>query len=169
VVLADVSSQPDFVIIGGGPAGYGAALAAANTGASVVLVDAGGLGGTCLQRGCIPAKYFLEAASVFHGARHASRFGISMSEPEIDFAVAQTGKGSLVTSIATGLAKLLKLRGVQVISGFGQLETDHRVTVTVGDERTVFSPKFVILATGSKPRALDAVPVDQRRIVVGAV
>ncbi len=165
MVLADVSSQLDFVVIGGGPAGYGAALAAANTGASVVLVDVGGLGGTCLQRGCIPAKYFLEAASVFHGARHASRFGISMSEPEIDFAVTQTGKGSLVTSIATGLAKLLKLRGVQVISGFGQLETDHRVTVTVGDERTVFSPRFVILATGSKPRALDAVPVDQHRIV----
>jgi len=165
VATAEATAQPDFVVIGGGPAGYGAALTAANAGASVVLVDAGGLGGTCLQRGCIPAKYFLEAAAAFTQAKHAGRFGIDLGTPAIDFAVTQAGKGALVDSIATGLAKLLKIRQVRVIAGTGQLQADRSVTVASEEEQLTFAPKFVILATGSKPRALPALPVDQVRIV----
>ena len=165
MAAADASSQPDFVIIGGGPAGYGAALTAATAGSSVVVIDAGGLGGTCLQRGCIPAKYFLEAASVFHGAQQASRFGISVGEATIDFAITQAGKSELVSSIATGLGKLLKLRGVNVISGIGQLQADKSVIATTADGVSVFHPKFVILATGSRPRSLAALPVDQERVL----
>lgn len=163
--LAAVPTSPDLAVIGGGPAGYGAALAAANAGLSVVLVDAGGLGGTCLHRGCIPAKYLLEAAATFRHVAHAGRFGITTSSPSIDLAVTTSGKDDLVASIAAGLAKLLKHRKVAVVVGTATLHADRTVEVAAGEEVATLTPTSVLLATGSEPRHLDVLPVDGTRIL----
>ncbi|MGA1542006.1 MAG: FAD-dependent oxidoreductase [Ilumatobacteraceae bacterium] len=83
------AEQFDLVIIGGGPGGYGAALYGASAGMNVALVERDALGGTCLNRGCIPAKAFLETAAVNRHVAHAADFGINTSSPSVDFAVTQ--------------------------------------------------------------------------------
>ena len=85
-------SNFDVVVIGGGPAGYGAALAASSAGKSVALIEAADLGGTCLHRGCIPAKHFLEAASVVRSIGDAARFGINVTNVSIAFETTQLAK-----------------------------------------------------------------------------
>ena len=84
-----MAEQFDLVVIGGGPGGYGSALYAASAGMNVALVERDALGGTCLNRGCIPAKAFLETASVFRHVAHAAEFGIEASAPAVNFATTQ--------------------------------------------------------------------------------
>ena len=83
------AEQLDLVVIGGGPGGYAAALYAASAGLSVALVEKDKVGGTCLHRGCIPAKSFLETAAVNRHVAHAKDFGIDAGSPPVDFAVSQ--------------------------------------------------------------------------------
>jgi dihydrolipoamide dehydrogenase len=152
----------DIVIVGGGPGGYGAALYAANAGLSVALVEKDRPGGTCLQRGCIPAKAFLETAHVARMVAHAAEFGISTEKAPVDFARAQKRKQSIVDQLTRGLSGLLKQRRVDLISGKGYLCRDLTVSV---DGRRNIGAKHIILAAGSKPRTLDLLPVDGERVL----
>ncbi|MTB07082.1 MAG: FAD-dependent oxidoreductase, partial [Actinobacteria bacterium] len=86
------TQQFDLIVIGGGPAGYGAAFYAASAGLQVALVERDIIGGTCLNRGCIPAKAFLETASVARHVQHAKDFGIEATQTGIEFGVAQNRK-----------------------------------------------------------------------------
>ena len=158
-------SNFDVVVIGGGPAGYGAALAASSAGKSVALIEAADLGGTCLHRGCIPAKHFLEAASVVRSIGDAARFGINVTNVSIAFETTQLAKCSLVDGIATGLAKLLRTRKVTIIEGHGRLLGPGFVEVTSTESTRQLSSASVILAPGSTPRSLAALPVDGVHIV----
>ena len=107
----------DVLIIGGGPAGYGAALYAGSAGLNVGLVERDKVGGTCLHRGCIPAKELLETASVFRAVSEAAQFGITTSEPTLDFSVTQARKQKVVDQLVNGLSGLLKKRKVTVLDG----------------------------------------------------
>src|SRR5215207_9227301 len=91
-----LSENYDLVIIGGGPGGYGAAFYAASAGLSVGIVEKDTMGGTCLNRGCIPAKAFLETAAVHRHVAHASEFGIDAGAPSVNFAVTQARKQKIV-------------------------------------------------------------------------
>ncbi len=106
------SGQFDVVVIGGGPAGYGAALYAGSAGLSVALVEFDRLGGTCLNRGCIPAKAFLETAAIHRHVAHAAEFGINSSAPTVDFAVTQARKQKIVDGLVKGVTGLMKMRKV---------------------------------------------------------
>src|SRR5579871_2025828 len=152
----------DVAIVGGGPGGYGAALYAANAGLSVALVEKDRPGGTCLHRGCIPAKAFLQTAHVARTVAHAAEFGIRTEKAPVDFARAQKRKQGIVEQLTRGLSALLKQRRVDLISGKGRLRGDRIVTV---DEQQSIRAKHVILAAGSKPRTLDLFPVDGRRVL----
>ncbi|MGI6855034.1 dihydrolipoyl dehydrogenase [Mesorhizobium sp. 1B3] len=152
----------DVAIVGGGPGGYGAALYAANAGLSVALIEKERPGGTCLHRGCIPAKALLETAHVARTIAHAAEFGISAEKGPIDFGQAQKRKQGIVEQLTRGLAGLLKQRRVDLIPGVGYLRADR--TVTVNGQETIRA-KHIILAAGSKPRALDLCPVDGRRVL----
>ncbi|MBU3716800.1 MAG: dihydrolipoyl dehydrogenase [Actinobacteria bacterium] len=149
------AEQFDLVVIGGGPGGYGAALYAASAGVNVALVERDALGGTCLNRGCIPAKAFLETASVYRHVAHAADFGINASAPSVDFAVTQARKRKIVDGLVKGIGGLCKSRKVTVFNGTGSLGVNRTVNVSMNDgSSTVIQGANVILAAGSVPRTI---------------
>ena len=108
----------DLVVIGGGPAGYAAALYGSAAGLKVALVEENKIGGTCLHVGCIPAKELLETASVLRAVRQAQDFGIeTIKEPAIDLSISQNRKQTVIDQLFTGLNSLLVGREVTIYSG----------------------------------------------------
>ncbi len=119
-----------IVILGGGPAGYVAALRAAQLGASVALVESREIGGTCLNRGCVPTKALVAAAGRLRQARGAAGFGILLGEPRVEFGALMARKVAVVGQQRGGVEHLLKGRKVEVIAGHGRLIDGHTVRVT---------------------------------------
>ena len=156
----------DVVVIGGGPGGYAAALYAAAAGLGVALVERDKVGGTCLHRGCVPAKEFLETAHVRRTIEHAGEFGIATSGLTVDFAVSQARKNEIVERLYKGLSGLLKGRKITVFEGTGRLDAELTVNVLDGsDAGVVARGKNVILAAGSVPRTLPGFDVDGKIVV----
>ena len=159
--MAPETGTFDVIIIGGGPGGYAAALYGASAGLSVAMIEMEKVGGTCLHRGCIPAKEFLETAAVWRTVNAAAEFGVTASGPSLDFSVSQGRKQSVVDLLTTGLSGVLANRSVTVLSGRGVLAAPGRVEVTHGEDAGMtLSAPSVILATGSAPRTLPGLEVD---------
>jgi dihydrolipoamide dehydrogenase len=149
------TEQFDLVVIGGGPGGYSAALYGASAGLRVALVEQDALGGTCLNRGCIPAKAFLETASVYRHVAHAADFGIETSAPSVNFARTQERKQRIVAELVGGVASMCKARKVEVFNGTGSLGADRAVTVRLADGgESQITGSSVLLAAGSVPRLI---------------
>ena len=145
----------DLVIVGGGPGGYGAALYGASAGLNIALIERDALGGTCLNRGCIPAKAFLETSAVFRHVAHSSEFGIESSAPSVNFATTQARKQRIVEGLVKGIGGLCKARGVTVLNGTGVLKADRSVEVRMNDgSTTAVHGDAVLLAAGSVPRTI---------------
>lgn len=160
-----MADQFDVVIIGGGPGGYAAALYGAAAGLSIALIERDKVGGTCLHRGCIPAKELLESASVFRTVSHAATFGVQVGPPTIDFAVTMARKGQVIDGLWKGLTGLLKARKVTTYLGTGTFSGNGRVVVTDDQGTTTeLAATNVILATGSAPRTIPGFEVDGRFI-----
>jgi dihydrolipoamide dehydrogenase len=155
-------SDVDLVVLGGGPGGYATALYAASTGLSVALVEKEKVGGTCLHRGCIPAKALLHAAEVFRTVKHAGEHGVKVSgTPEPDWPAANKRKAGIVNQLHRGLLGLLKRRKVTVVEGFGTLTADG--AVSVGGQ--TLRGRAVIICTGSVPRAIPGMEIDGVRVI----
>lgn len=153
--VVQLAEQFDLVIIGGGPGGYGAAFYAASAGLTVALVEKDTLGGTCLNRGCIPAKAFLETAAVHRHVAHAAEFGIDSSAPTVNFAVTQARKQKIVDGLVKGIGGLIKARKVASYAGVGSLGPNRTVTVHAADGGTAeLQGRGIILAAGSVPRTI---------------
>ena len=153
--VVPTAEQFDLVIIGGGPGGYAAALYGASAGLSIAMIDKDKVGGTCLHRGCIPAKSFLETAAVVRHVNHAKDFGIDAGGGSVDFAVAQNRKQKIVEGMWKGLSGLIKSRKIASFEGVGSLGPERTVTVTTADGgRTELQGRGVILAAGSAPRTI---------------
>jgi dihydrolipoamide dehydrogenase len=147
----------DVVIIGGGPAGYAAALRGGLAGLNIAVVEKEKVGGTCLHRGCIPAKEFLETASVYRTVTGAKEFGIAVDPPSIEFAQSQARKQKVVDQLWRGLQGLMKRRKITTFIGTGTLGPNHLVQV---DGDTELVGKHIILASGSVPRSIPGFEVD---------
>ena len=159
--MANEVQQFDVVIIGGGPGGYAAALYGAAAGLNVALIERDKVGGTCLHRGCVPAKEFLETAHVRHTIEHASAFGIGTGEVSVDFSVSQARKNDVVDKLHKGLSGLLKGRKVTIFEGTARLDADQVVRIVDGADTGVEAKGTnVILAAGSVPRTLPGFDVD---------
>jgi dihydrolipoamide dehydrogenase len=159
--VASANHNFDVVVIGGGPGGYAAALYGAAAGLSIALVERDKVGGTCLHRGCIPAKEFLETAHVRRTIEHGAQFGITAGTPTVDFSVSQSRKNDVVETLHKGLSGLLKGRKIEVFEGTGQLGADNVVSIVDGtDQGTTLTGRSVILASGSVPRTLPGFDVD---------
>lgn len=154
------SSAFDVVVIGGGPGGYATALYGASAGLSVAVVERDKVGGTCLHRGCIPAKEFLETAAVHRAVVSASEYGVEAGEPKVDFAVSQRRKKQVVDQLFKGLAGLMKGRGITTFTGTGTLGAGRSVRVTGTDGYVEISGEHVVLASGSVPRTIPGFEVD---------
>ncbi len=159
--MANEVQQFDVVIIGGGPGGYAAALYGAAAGLNVALIERDKVGGTCLHRGCVPAKEFLETAHVRRTIEHASAFGIGTGEVSVDFSVSQARKNDVVDKLHKGLSGLLKGRKVTIFEGTARLDADQVVRIVDGADAGVEAKGTnVILAAGSVPRTLPGFDVD---------
>jgi len=169
VITTPEATEFDVVVIGGGPGGYATALYGASAGLSVAVVEHDKVGGTCLHRGCVPAKEFLETASVVRTVAGAKEFGVQAGQPVVDFAVSQGRKQKVVDQLFKGLAGLMKGRGIVTFDGTGTLLPDHRVRVepNPGAEGGAFelTGRNVVLATGSAPRTIPGFDVDGRLVL----
>ncbi len=162
----------DVAIIGGGPAGYTAAIRGAEYGLKVALIDnAPRLGGTCLHVGCIPTKALLFNAELWDHLKHAAEFGIKMGEdgngtPTLDWAAVLTRKDSIITKHVKGLEFLMKKHKIAVIAGYGRLtgpaqQGVHTVEVVASSgESSQIKAKNVILASGSEAKLLPGLKAD---------
>lgn len=142
-----------IAIIGGGPAGYVAAITAAQQGQHVILIDEGLLGGTCLNEGCIPTKSLLESAEIYDTVKQAEEFGISLppSGVGINWLQVQQRKSKIVQTLVQGIGYLMKKNKIQVIKGKASFQTDSRLCVITEDGERIIEAHRFIIAAGSEP------------------
>lgn len=156
----------DVVVIGGGPGGYVAAIRGAQLGASVALVERDKVGGTCLNRGCIPTKALYYSARALKAARRSAEFGVDVGAVGFDLSRAVERKDGIVGKLVGGVEQLLKGNKVEVVRGTAALESASRVRVTGGEGTTeVLGAKSVIIATGSEPAMIPAFNIDLKDVI----
>ncbi|TDE28073.1 dihydrolipoyl dehydrogenase [Actinomadura sp. 6K520] len=164
--MAD-SGPFDIVVLGAGSGGYACALRAAELGKSVALIERDeSLGGTCLNRGCIPTKALLHAAEVADQAREAAKFGVKATFEGIDIGGVNAYKDKVVSTTVKGLTGLIKTRGIEVVHGSGRLTGPTTVEVAAGDGQVrTIEGGHIVLGTGSVPKSLPGLEIDGERII----
>ena len=163
----------DVVIIGGGPAGYVAAIRASQLGLSVACVESMSdeegnqrFGGTCLNVGCIPSKALLDSSQRFYEASNdLSKHGIDTGIVKLDISAMMQRKDKVVDQLVGGISGLFKANKVTPIQGHGKILSGKRVEITNGDSTEIIEAKNIILATGSKPIEIDSAKFDDTNIV----
>jgi len=169
-----MSKSFDVVVIGAGPAGYIAAIRAAQHGLTVACIDEwqnkdgkNAFGGTCLNAGCIPSKALLESTELYHRAQHEFRkHGIQTGDIAMDVATMQKRRASIVRQLTGGIAGLFKANKIEGLVGHGKLLAGRQVEFTpVSGEVETIDAKHVVLASGSSPIELGIAPFDGERII----
>jgi dihydrolipoamide dehydrogenase len=167
-------SEFDVIVIGGGPAGYPAAIRAAQNGLKAACIDewknydgSATFGGTCLNAGCIPSKALLESSELFHRAQSEfAAHGIKTGAVSVDIVAMQKRKAGIVKNMTGGIVQLLKSAGVTAMQGHGKLLPNRQVEFTAHDgSKQTLSARHVVLASGSQPMPLKSAPFDGKQIV----
>jgi len=156
----------DLIVIGGGPAGYAAAIRAGQLGHRALVVEKERAGGTCLNWGCIPSKALLKSAEAYQAALHSETFGFTCKEIEVDFAQVMARSRGVADQMGGGIEFLFKKNKVDYLVGTAKLIEPGLVEVTEGEHAgSSIKGDRVMIATGCKPRTLEEVPVDGTRIM----
>jgi dihydrolipoamide dehydrogenase len=153
----------DCIVIGGGPGGYVAAIRAAQRGLKTALIESLEMGGTCLNRGCIPSKALIANAEVLRKVREANKFGISVGSVSFNYQAMKERKDQVVARLRKGVEGLIASNQITSFKGFGKFISPFEVKV-IGDQEAVLKGKSIIIATGSEPRPLPGIPFDHQTI-----
>lgn len=146
----------DVVIIGGGPAGYAAAIRVARLGGKATLIERDTPGGTCISRGCIPVRALVRAAELIDMGKSARDYGVNYGEPTIDLARMMARKDTVVKTVVSGVKLLLEGNSVEVLGGAASFASPAEIDVTLTDGTSRrLSPRKTIIATGSRCRQPD--------------
>lgn len=155
----------DIAVLGGGPGGYPAAIKAAQSGKSVALIEAKELGGTCLNRGCIPSKALIASAEVLKRVHEAEEFGIAVGNSiDFDFKKMAQRKDNIVSKTRKSLEGLIKANKIVIFRGIGKF-TSPRTLKVIGSDNAIIEAKSIIIATGSESRNIDLFPFDHEKIL----
>ena len=156
----------DLIVVGGGPAGYAAAIRAGQLGKKALCIELERAGGTCLNWGCIPSKALLTSAEAYQAALHAEDFGLSCGEVSYDFAKIMGRSRKVADQMGGGIEFLFKKNKVDYLVGKAMVHAAGMVEVTEGDAVGAYlKADKIMIATGCKPRRLDEVEVDGKRVM----
>ncbi len=161
--MTNQKKEFDIVVIGGGPGGYPAAIRAAQNGKSVALIEANQMGGTCLNRGCIPSKTLIASADVLHKIQESEEFGIVVGKVEFNYGKMVDRKDDVVSKIRKSLEGLIAANKITIFRGFGKLTSPHTIKI-LGEDNVEITADKIIIATGSEPRNIGAFPFDYKKI-----
>ncbi|MFP4217411.1 MAG: dihydrolipoyl dehydrogenase [Salinarchaeum sp.] len=165
-MVADDTTETDVLVIGAGPGGYVAGIRAAMLDLDTTVVEMEDVGGTCLNRGCIPSKALIKASTMVHRVGNGEHMGI-YAEPEVEYDEMARWKDRVVRRVTGGVSKLLKGNGAQIVRGRAEFVDDHTAAVYNEDgeetERIVF--ENAIIATGSVPTELPGFPFDSEHVL----
>ena len=172
----EMSGKYDVIVIGAGPGGYVAAIKAAKLGLKTAIIEERRAGGTCLNRGCIPAKAMIHASSLYREMQDAERFGVSASDVTYDYGKIVAYKEETTDKLVQGVEQLLKANGVDVYEGKGTLLEEKKVRIqkkaegkedlTITESTVdVIEGENIILASGSKPLILPIPGMDNERVL----
>lgn len=170
-----MANEYDVVILGGGTGGYVAAIRSAQLGLKTAIVEQEKLGGTCLHKGCIPSKALLKSAEVYNTAKNnAKDYGVHTENVSLDFARVQERKNSIINQLHQGVQGLMKKGKIDVYEGkgrmlgpsiFSPMPGTISVEMANGDENEILILKNLILATGSKPKSLPGLELDEKVVM----
>ncbi|SEN21569.1 dihydrolipoyl dehydrogenase [Lihuaxuella thermophila] len=164
----------DLVVLGAGPGGYVAAIRAAQLGMKVAVVEKEKVGGVCLHKGCIPSKTLLRSAELYHDMKNSENYGIHVADVRLDMSQVQQRKQKVVSQLHKGVEHLLKKNKVDVYKGTGRIlgpsifsPMPGTISVEKSDnsESDMLVPRFVLIATGSRPRTLPGLEIDGRYVM----
>ncbi|RKD25601.1 dihydrolipoyl dehydrogenase [Ammoniphilus oxalaticus] len=162
------SNEYDVVVLGGGTGGYVAAIRASQLGLKVAVVEKDRLGGTCLHRGCIPSKALLRSAEVYHTINNGEEFGVEATGIQFNFSKAQQRKQKIVEQLHQGVQYLMDKGKIAVFYGEGRImgpsifspQAGAVAVTTETGESEILAPKYLLIATGSRPRLLSGLEID---------
>ncbi|MCF2683009.1 dihydrolipoyl dehydrogenase [Faecalicatena contorta] len=151
-----MEKQYDLVIIGAGPGGYVAAKKAAKLGMKVVIIDKGEIGGTCINRGCIPTKALVHAATLYHEMKECEKFGLTAEKVGFDLQKIFEYKDGSAAKMREGLEKEFADLGITAVRGSATIQSDRKVrVVTPSRETAYYTGRYILIATGAKARMVD--------------
>ncbi|MBK5245978.1 MAG: dihydrolipoyl dehydrogenase [Peptostreptococcaceae bacterium] len=155
----------EIVVLGGGPAGYMAAIRASQLGATVALIEEREIGGVCLNRGCIPTKSLLKTGEIAKVIKSSKEYGIESSIQNINWEVAVERKNRVVKNLNNGLEQMLLTKGITILKGMGIVENKNRLIVRNEDKSIEVNCNKLILATGAKPMLPNIKGIDLEGVI----
>lgn len=156
----------DIIIVGSGPGGYVTAIRASQLGFKTAIVEKESLGGVCLNWGCIPTKALLKSAQVYDYLKHVDQYGLKAESIDKDFTAVVTRSRNIANGMSKGVQFLMKKNKIDIIDGFGKVNTGKKVAVTSEDGKVKeYSADHIIIATGARSRELPNLPQDGEKVI----
>ncbi len=156
----------DVIVIGSGPGGYVAAIRASQLGYKTAIVEKESLGGICLNWGCIPTKALLKSANIMEYLSHSKDYGVVVNDYKADFAAMVKRSRGVADKMSKGVQFLMKKNKIDVIMGYGKLNSKKEVMVTGADgKETAYQARHTIIATGGRAKQLPNLPIDGKSII----